>query len=136
MSIPLICKNCGDLIGEESTQHTLGRVLAGGAGSFDSMVSVSCPGKGKHRKPEVSKSKKLFGLISKICVYYPETDTVSTYEEYAGSNNKFLLWVAIIFGTRRRGNGEHEGVLVNGKWVWWNADLGFYGDGLAELPNL
>lgn len=117
----------------ESDAPTLGR---GFFGNFDSTVNVDCPGRGNHPEPKRTERTRLFGLMRCISLEYPETSTTSSWEEYAGPPNKFWLWFAIVFGTKQYPNGSYEGVVVNGKWAWWDLATGFYGDGVGEFANL
>jgi hypothetical protein len=128
MAIPYYCSKCYEIIGVESEALTLGR---GFSGNFDSTIDVDCPGRGNHPKPKRTESTRLFGLIRRVLLEYPETSTTSSWEEYAGPPNKFWLWCAIVFGTK-----SYAGVTVNGKWAWWSLGTGFYGDGVGELANL
>ncbi|MDO8537242.1 MAG: hypothetical protein Q7R94_03270 [bacterium] len=132
MSIPYFCSECHDVIGEEPREISLGRLRSG---YHNSEIEVECPGRGNHPEPKRTERKKLFRLIRKVTLTYPETRTTSSWEEYAGPANKFCLWFAIVFGTRRYPNGSYQGVTVNGKWAWWDLRTGFYGDGVQELAS-
>ena|SRR3989344_2423352 len=133
MAIPYFCSKCDDVIGMEPQGLSLGRL---GSGDFDSTMNVTCPGKGNHPKPKRTESMRLFGLIRRVFLEYPQTFTISSWEEYTGPQSKFWLWFAIVFGTKCYPNGSHDGVTVNGKWTWWDFETGFYGDGIRELANL
>jgi hypothetical protein len=126
MSIPMVCHKCGEVVGA-FTGITMLRT------PLDPCWCGQCPGAGKHEKPERTEYRRLFGLIRGITLRYPETSTTSIWNEYAGPPNRFFLWCAIVFGTKRWPNGSHEGITINGKWVWWDFSTGFFGDGLAEL---
>ncbi|MBI5798605.1 MAG: hypothetical protein HZB10_01595 [Candidatus Yonathbacteria bacterium] len=128
MSIPVYCTKCGAIIG---VKHRF--MLGFDLGSGDQSVTH---GVCNHTEPQRTETLKLFDLIKQIRLDYPETETVSTWEEYVGPPIKFILWCAIVFGTRRYPNGTYNGVTVNGKWAWWDSQNGFYGDGVAELGNL
>ena len=94
MSIPIHCLDCGDFI---ETAPPM-------SGMFDTSHytwGVKCKGKGNHPKPERIEKIKFFKLIRKVTMIYPETHTSSNWGEYCGPNNKFLLWLAIRFGTKR-----------------------------------
>lgn len=125
MSIPIDCKKCGTMVG-----------VVSGLGLLRSDYHFDPKGQCGHPEPERAETTKLFGLIKQIRVFYPETKTVSSWEEYAGPPSRFKLWAAIVFGTKRYPNGSYEGVTVNGKWAWWNPRIGFFGDGVQELDNL
>lgn len=56
MSIPLFCRTCDEVIGQESTMATLSRT------QFDSSVDVKCPGMGKHEKPVCTKTRSVNSL--------------------------------------------------------------------------
>ena len=134
MSIPYFCGKSHDVIGTEPGALTL---CGGFSGNFDSTImDVDCPGKGNHSKPKRTESTRLFGFIRHIFLEYPETSTTSSWEEYTGPQSKFWLWFAIVFGTKRYPNGSYAGLVVNGKWVWWSFEMGFYGDGVKELATL
>ncbi len=126
MSIPIECKKCGTIVGEIDSFWAM---------CPDMWQSYSVPDKNpcSHPKPEITETRKLFGLINHAHTYYPETQTSSSWKEYIGPNSKFWLWFAIVFGSKQYPNGGYEGVTVNGEWVWWEWKLGFYGDGIAEL---
>jgi hypothetical protein len=133
MSIPYTCRICGDIIGTEPEMFTLGRIRTG---NFNWSKDVNCPGRGKHPEPTRTTTKRFFGLIDQVTLYYPETNTSSTWGEYTGPPEKFWLWFVIVFGTKRNPNGTYAGVIVNGKWAWWDSRTGFYGDGVVELLKL
>lgn len=128
MSIPVTCHECGDFVGVADGMAWLG-------GDLSTTYWGSCPGAGKHKASEQTERLSLFGLVKKVTVKYPETHSISSWSEYVGPANLFSLWCAIVFGTKRYPNGSYDGVLVNHKWVWWDLDTGFYGDGLAELMH-
>lgn len=130
MSIPLECATCGQVIGEESAEATLCRT------HFDSSVEVECPGRGNHQEPVRTETERLFGFLTHVHLEYPETRTESSWGIYSGPPNLVALWFAIVFGSGRYPNGNYRGVTVNGKWVWWELKIGFYGAGLAELQKM
>lgn len=133
MCIPLWCDKCGELVGVESEMASMGRLFSG---NFDSQINVGCSGENHHPKPVRMETTRLFGLIKYVHLSYPETNTVSSWEEYAGSASKVKVWLAIVLGTKKYPNGSYRGVTVNGKWAWWDLKTGFYGDGWKELGNL
>ncbi len=122
MAIPLMCATCGDIVGVTSA---IGFPLA----SRLTSVPLNCPGRGNHSKPERTEEKKLWGLIKKIKVVYPETRSMSLWEEYVGPPKKLWLWLAIVFGT------ERKAIVVSGKWAFWSRGLGLYGDGVKAVLN-
>lgn len=132
MSIPYFCKHCGDLIGVEPELRTLRRLHSGRL-VFDSSIDCVCPGKGKHAEPTRVEHQRLFNLIKDVILSYPETRTISSWSEYTGPAKRFWLWFAIVFGTPRYPNGSYRGLVVNGKWAYWDWRLGLYGDGADEL---
>ena len=137
MAIPLTCSACDDIIGMEPQSITIGRALAGGRASFESTVRhVPCPGKGNHPRPRRVSVPRLFGLINRVYVTYPDTGTRSSWEEYVGPPNRFFLWLAIVFGSERYPSGNYSGVVVNGEWAWWSRKDGFCGSGVTELEKL
>lgn len=139
MSVPHLCPKCGDIIGEESQMRTFGRLFFGRrqGNPFDDLEYISCLGQGKHKPPIRQETTIFFGLIRDVYIHYPETETWSRYGEYVGPPRRFLLWFALRFGTRRHLYGGHNvGLLVNGRWVWWNFETGFFGDGMEEFEKL
>ncbi|MDP2676294.1 MAG: hypothetical protein Q8O83_01260 [bacterium] len=123
MSKPLICNACSDLIG-----------LIDGAFGFDGIIKTQCLGKGNHQKPTKTEKIRFFGLINQISIEYPETFTTSSWGEYIGPPNRFMLWFAVVFGSREY--GRCEGLIVNGEWAFWDFETGLFGDGVKELKNL
>jgi hypothetical protein len=134
MAIPYYCKKCRDVIGVEPEEITAERVYSNK--SYSTILDIDCPGRGNHPEPKRTERARLFGLIKQIFLEYPETHTTSSWEEYAGLPSKFLLWCAIVFGSKRYPNGSYAGVIVNGKWAWWDLKMGFYGEGVDELFKL
>ncbi len=130
MSIPLDCPKCHEMIGVING-------FSGGALRVCMSNVPECPGKGKHKKPVRTEKSKLFGLIKEVTVNYPETDTNSSWCEYIGAKKKFLVWLAIVFGT-------DGGITINGKWCWWEfkwwlqkgSTTGFLGDGAKEFQSV
>ena len=134
MSVPMSCGKCQAIVGVEPEFSTIRRAIAG---CFEAPVpDIPCPGEGNHPKPKRLEIKQFFGLISKVYQIYPETHTVSSWNKYVGPANKLLLRLAITFGTKRYPNGSYEGVVVNGKWAWWDSKYGLFGDGVEELCRL
>ena len=121
MSIPIDCPKCGVMIGEVSGLSAKGLFFK----NFPSIDSGSC----NHRKSVKTEKRGLLGLIKEVLVEYPETETCSAFAEYVGPSNKLMLWIAIVFC------GYH-GVVVNGKWAWWDFKIGFYGQGVDELMDM
>ena len=125
MSIPIDCKKCGELVGVRS-----GLGFRSGF-DWDFNPINSSDGSGcNHPEPKRTEAPKLFGLIKQIRVEYPETKTASSWEEYVGPPSKFILWLAIFFGT------NSNRITVNKKWVWRRPKGGLFGDGVQELNNL
>lgn len=122
MSIPILC-GCGKLVGEVD-----GMAWLGGAGEG----FHQCPVDG-HKEPVRTERSRLFGLTKEVTIRYPETYTHSSWQEYVGPANRFLLWFAIVFGTEHYPVGGPRGFTINGKQVSWEPFSGFSGDGLAEL---
>lgn len=118
MSIPLMCEQCGDVIGSEDGIMLMTR---GMSGNYNSRVSVACPGKGNHSKPKRTVVKSLFGLTQHVTLEYPETYTGSDWCEYIGPPSRFLLWLAM----------GKDGLTVNHKWAW----RGFLGDGWSHVVS-
>lgn len=121
MSIPLYCPGCGEQVGSDDG-------LFAGFHPGSTIAEITCPGKGKHQPSVRTTERKLFGLIKCVTLAYPETHTNSSWNEYVGPKRQFYVWLAIMFG------GKH-GVIVNGKWCWWNCKIGFYGDGVKEFQS-
>jgi len=119
MSVPIDCPKCGAPIGVKPG-YPFGEIPNDLAG-----LSGEC----NHPKSKKTEKVQLLGLIKEILVEYPETETCDAWVEYIGPPNKFVLWLAIVFC------GYH-GVTVNKKWVWWNFEVGFFGQGIDELVNL
>lgn len=71
-----------------------------------------------HRKPERKESKKLFGLITRVALIYPETDSSSCWTKYSGPTNLFFLWLALL-GSRIFW-GNKRGLTIDREWVFWN----------------
>jgi hypothetical protein len=130
MSIPLVCAKCGESIG---VRDEMALMVHGMAGDFGGHVEVGCPGKGKHPPPKVTRAKRLFGLLERVTTEYPETYSSSTHEEYVGPRTRRHVIFAILFGTKRWPNGSHDGVFVDGKWVWFDWSRGLYGEGKGLL---
>lgn len=119
MSIPLHCPSCRELVGVDDNLF---------AKTYrDSLIAeIACHGKGKHQPPVRTIERKLFGLVERVTVKYPETYTSSWWNEYVGPKRRFYVWLAIMLG----GN---DGIIINGKSCWWDLKLGFYGDGVEEF---
>ena len=121
MAIPLHCPGCGELVGVDNC------IFAGlHPGSL--IAEIGCPGKGKHQPSVRTTERKLFGLVERVTVKYPETHTSSSWNEYAGPKRPFYVWLAIMLS-------DDNGIIVNGKWCWWDFKLGFYGDGAKEFQS-
>lgn len=120
MSIPLHCGGCGEFVGvDEASLDNLSGIAFG----------VFCPGKGKHQPSVRTTERKLCGLVERVTVRYPETRTSSSWNEYVGPRHLFYVWLAIVLG-------NDGGIIVNGKWCWWDSKLGFYGDGAKEFQSV
>lgn len=76
MSIPIICRKCGEFIGIESAWA--------GMRKWDIAELFPCPGKGKHEEEIRYESTRFFGWVKRIFVDYPETYTSAYWEEYIG----------------------------------------------------
>ncbi len=126
MSIPVSCPKCGVLIGEIEISSKFDLMAIEVLIRLYREAVFDC----SHTEPKRTKAKKLLGLVNQIHVEYPETGTTSSWLEYSGPLNKFMLWVTLCFVGRRRC------VLVNNKWVGWNPSIGFFGDGVKELEKL
>jgi len=122
MSVLVDCPKCGAIIGEVSGLDTRS---ARGHEDFPPDDSAVC----NHPKFKKTETLQLFGLIKEIHIDYPETDTASSWVEYLGPSNKFMLFIAIIFS-------GYTGIIVNGKWAWWDSRIGLFGNGIDELANL
>jgi hypothetical protein len=133
MSISVDCPHCGKFVGilEVKSNDDFSIPVHERIKQVQNRIH-SCD----HPKPVRVETITLFGLLKTISVNYPETRSSAVWEEYCGPSSKFFLRVAIIFGTKRYPNGSYDGVVVNGKWAWWDFKTGFYGDGVAELANL
>ena len=121
MSISLNCPSCGETVGVDDCLY--------GFRSKSLLAEtdeIACPGKDKHRPPVRAGKRKFFGLIERVTVTYPETRTCSSWNEYVGPKRPFYVWLAIVLG-------DADGIVINGKWCWWSAKLGFYGDGASEF---
>lgn len=128
MSVPVRCTKCGVLVGEISALGFWGFTM--GLNEYRNLsYSIGHDLECNHPEPIWNETIKLFGLVKHIRLEYPETETSSLWEEYTGPSNKFTLWLAIILGNSR-------GVIVNGKWVWWDFSTGFFGDGVKEIANV
>lgn len=114
---PITCSVCGDVVGEASGVAWLG-------GELGTKYFGLCSGKGKHPKPERTEHALFGGLVKEVALSYPETRTISSWREYVGPANRFLLWCAIM---------RYGGVTVNRHSVWWEWGTGFLGNGLVEL---
>lgn len=117
MSIPVHCRGCGALVGEDH----------GYAGLFSDFGSLGtfageCPGKGKHPEPVRTETTVFFGLVTHTKVVYPETHTSSEWYSYAGPKKRLSLLLAMGFV-------GSDGILVNGTWCH------SFGDGYAELQK-
>ena len=132
MGIPLRCATCGDFIGIENDFVSMSRIWHNNK-DFSGTVNIHCSGKGQHTKPILHTKNVHCGLSKRFLKIYPDTNTSSTWLEYKGPKNKLFLWLAIIFSGR---TGKcYEGVLVNGKWTWWSADIGFFGEGYDSFKR-
>jgi len=123
MSIPVHCNKCGAMIGS-----LYGMWL----NPYFRGLSTEMPrdsGPCNHQEPQRTEGMKFFGWIKKVCIDYPETETSSSWVEYYGPSSKFILWLVIIFTAR-------DGILINGKWAWWDSSHGFFGEGIKELEKL
>lgn len=131
MAIPLYCAECGQYVGMRGGLALLGNI--------DSRVSIPCPGRGQHAEPERSEKIHCDGLLRRVWVFYPETMSESSWDEYIGPADLKTLKRAITKGTYRNSNGSYDGVTVNGKWAWYKRAGRFrgelYGDGVVELKK-
>ncbi len=73
MSVPIMCPECTDMIGELD-----GMALLGTFGQYSGPF-LSCPGRGKHTKPEIKTRRRWFGLIREEQWFWPETWTTSEW---------------------------------------------------------
>lgn len=122
MAIPLHCPSCGELVGMDEA-------FPAGLRPGSSIAKVICPGVGKHTPPTRTSIRRLFGLIERITVLYPETLTRTFLDEYTGPKSTFLLWLAIMC--------SHGGrIIINGKLCWWDIGYGFCGDGAEEFYSV
>lgn len=121
MSIPIRCSECGDVIGVNNTPHLSRAKYA--------HSKNPCPGKGKHAAPVRKELPRLFGLYRRVTQSYPETGTVSSWDEYTGPRTK--RWFRLTMVLR----GGTDGMVLDHKWCWWTRETGFYGDGAQELRS-
>jgi len=70
----------------------------------------------------MTEKKTFYGLIKVV----EETGTGRSHEEYIGLRDAFLLGIAIIYGAKKDSNGESCGLLMDGQYVFWHPDIGFY----------
>lgn len=127
MAIPISCPSCGDIIGVESERNTVSRAMAGISYSDIFYTShLSCPGKGKHPEPRRTEYFVYKNWVKYVTIYYPETNTDSTFYQYYGPKTKFALWRSKFFGPLRG-----EDFFVDGKLVRWDSDGKHHGEVLA-----
>ncbi len=105
MPHPIYCKKCGALIG------------VGNKNAYPLFIRIerSSRHNGKtHSRTTEIKRKIFFGLLRETKIFYPETRTRFSWHEYIGPPNVFLLWCAIVLGTKTKS------VLYDGKWISWD----------------
>lgn len=129
MAIPISCPICGDIIGVESMRNTVSRVMAGVPYS-DALYTrdLVCPGEGMHAAPKRNEYFVYKNWVKHVTIYYPETNTESTFYVYLGPKTRFALWRAKFFGPL----GE-EDFFVDDKLVHYNSDDGHTGEVLKEF---
>ena len=129
-TISLVCHACGDLIGEldAAAAHRFGAV-----GKPGHSADVACPGAGRHAERVTLRRCTFFGLVEVVTTRYPETNTSSSRFQYVGPHRRFLLTLAIVFGGRRRFDGDYEPVYLDGKPCSFSWRGGLSGPGLAAL---
>lgn len=113
MVSPVVCDKCGSIVGLAV------QVVTGD----DSLKFFPPRGVCNHTPAKVTQTKCLFGLVEHSEVYYKETETSSSWDEYVGPHNKFLLWFALLV--------NDGALLFRGEWIFWAFDGGFFGAGLA-----
>lgn len=131
MTMPVFCPHCRTLVGVFDSS------IFAKAGLNDFLLAEKAIGNlqagivdcSRHQESKRTETKKLLGLVKEVHIFYPETETVSSWVEYLGSPNKFMLFTAIILS-------GCDGIVVNGKWAWWDFKIGLFGKGVDELVNL
>ncbi len=119
MTIPIICKQCDDIVGEQEPSF-FGSEFLGEYWGY-------CPGAGKHPEPVRTETVELLGLVRHVSIYYPETRTESSWAEYIGPRSLFLLWLAIRLSDLPKG-----WLFVKGKQAWADG-FSCRGDGVHAL---
>jgi hypothetical protein len=132
LSTILVCQNCGDRIGSLAADEA--REL-GARGKAERAVEVSCPGKGRHAPPTTTRRRAFFGLLEVVTTAFPETMTRAVRFDYVGPRQPFLLTLAIVFGGRRRRDGDYEPVYVDENPCTFGWHGGLAGPGAAGVKR-
>jgi hypothetical protein len=116
MGMPISCPICGETIG---SLDPIGLPILRG---YISTNYLPCPGTCRHAKPVKKVEKHLLGMVKRTALFYPETSTLSSWNEYVGPRSIILLSLALLIEVICYGSRD---LWVDDSIVNWHEALHF-----------
>lgn len=77
-----------------------------------------------------SRNPSFFGLIDVVKVAESGAGECAERHNYVGPNSRFLITLSIVFGGRRRADGDYDPVYIDGKKCSFDWHRGLTGPGI------